>query len=671
MKSWICLLALEVCLQGAGREPMPVDFPNSAAYRWLNKPVLERRVLDDMETLAHWEAFTKGDPGLVDARVVGKVSEASRMVTEMTLTREGSRDGGQALRMRLPTRLEGPGPKSGRAWGSAGVRRRWAGEDWRGFNRLSIWIRPDCPGFYVSSLELRLYNDGAEKLPAVFGQEGETTVMLRNHEWNHVLWEIGNVARDKLTGLEISCLMSGHEPEAADQVAYDLDRLELERVEPDYVEGWAVWPGRIAYSHAGYPSGGAKSAIASGLSAREFRLIDQTTGEAVLAKPVRTVQTHLGSFQVMDFSEMRQPGSYILEAGGTVTRAFRIDPNVWRQTIWKALNFFYTERCGMEIPGVHGICHREHLQVPESRRESFRKQVLEGIPLGAGHYLRMFPVWMDYRGHFGTILPQAQALASAAHVRGDPDAARLAQHQLEWVIGRNPFAQSTMWGEGCDFPPLYTPSSGDLVGALPVGIQTRGDKDVPYWPVQSTWTYKEVWVHPVARWIWLSRDLAGPALVEGQAGATVEFQETASGQRITAQPDSATGRFRALIPEGEYTARCLGEEERRTFLPAGSYRLDLRPGRALDFEISKSASGPGDVIIRVRARGTGNHRFGIRADNLELAESQKEMILKPGLEGVLEWRGHIGSPDTPWVAVVVPDDDLALRKEVLGAVWER
>ena len=66
----------------------------------------------------------------------------------------------------------------------------------------------------------------------------------------------------------------------------------------------------------------------------------------------------------------------------------------------------------------------EYLGVPESRRESFRKQVLNGMPLGAGHYLRLFPVWMDYRGHFGTILPQAQALANAAHLRGDLEAAQ-------------------------------------------------------------------------------------------------------------------------------------------------------------------------------------------------------------------------------------------------------
>ena len=93
----------------------------------------------------------------------------------------------------------------------------------------------------------------------------------------------------------------------------------------------------------------------------------------------------------------------------------------------------------------------EYLTVPESRRESFRKQVLQGVPLGKGRYLRLFPVWLDYRGHFGTILSQAQALEESARLRGDLQAARLAERQLEWVIGRNPFSQSTMWGEGGRF----------------------------------------------------------------------------------------------------------------------------------------------------------------------------------------------------------------------------
>ncbi len=966
MKIVTLVLMCGICLLGGERAPMVVNFQDSAPYRWLNKKVLESRQLDDMESLAKWTAFTNGPIATVDARVTFKAAAVSQVVAEMTLTRERSRDGGQSLRLRMPTRLDGPGPDDGREWGAAGVRRNFDGEDWQNFNRISLWIYPDCPGAYEVSLSFRLYNDGVEKLPAAFGQEGDHTFPLRNHEWNHVVWEIGNLARDKVTGLTISHELCGNEPEEGDNVMFDFDRLELERVEPDYIEGWGVWPGRISYSHTGYQTGAAKSAIASGLDARAFRLINQATGQAVLSKPIQTVKTHLGSFQVMDFSEVRQTGSYLLEAGEITTQPFRIDPDVWRQSIWKALNFFYAERCGMAIPGVHGVCHRdwqavhgdkriivnggwhdasdltqalgntgdaayamfslaerlhargedpelyerlleeaqwgldwilktsfgdgyrftgatnsrktngiigdsddvttnarnvpmsnfvasaaeaiayrvlkerdprlaayslkmaeadwrfavtgmanpatpwtgaasfqelwrrpfdsenvvheaaaagvlasvdlwratgnqryadkavelariildsqqrtrpkwdipftgffytspakdrvlhychrgreqgpdqalsnlcdafpnhpdwmkwysavvlhseylksmakytepygvlpasiykddEYLSVPESRRKSFRKQVLNGIQLGDGHYLRLFPVWMDYRGHFGTILAQTQALADAAHLRGDLEAAELSQQQLEWVIGRNPFAQSTMWGEGYDFTALTTGSPGDIVGALPVGIQTRGDNDVPYWPVQNFWTYKEVWVYPVGRWIGLMRDLGGPALVEGQADSVVDFQETTYGQRFEVKPELPGGRFRALLPEGKYTVRCNGEEQTRTFLPGATYDLDLRTGSGLDFEVSKDTSGAGEVTIKVSARGNGPHRFAIRAENLTLNGAEKELTLRTGSTGTLEWRGRIASADTPWVVVVVPDQTVSLRKEM-------
>ncbi len=950
-----------------GQAPLMEVPHNSAAERWLSKQVIASRVLDDMESPARWIAFTTGAPQVVDARAEQKASQSSQSVAEITWSREHSRAGRQALRLRMPTRLSGPGPKNGRGWGSAGVRRKVDGEDWRRFNRVALWIYPDCAGFDVVSLELRIYNDGEEKLPAPFGQEGETTVVLRNHEWNPVVWEIGNVARDEVTGFEISCLMSGNEPGAATVLTFDFDRLELQQVEPDYVEGWAVWPGRIAYSHSGYASGAAKTAIASELKAKTFQLLDPGSGKVEFSKAVQTVRTHLGEFQVMDFSGFRQSGSFILEAGGARAGPFRIDPNVWRPTIWKALNFLYAERCGMAIPGVHGVCHRdwtvvhgdkrivinggwhdagdltqglgntgeivyslfslaerlrardedpqlcqrvmaearwgldwilktsfgdgfrdqgsvnsrwtdgilgdsdditvtarndpmgnftaaaaeavgarvlresdsrlaayslqmaeadwrfacdgmaasnaaaprefwrgtfdsdhvehetasagviasldlwqatgnpryadeavqlakiilasqertrphwevpllgffytgpdrerilhychrgrdqapilaltrlcdafpqhpdwmkwylavalyaqylkeaahytepygmlpasiyqagEYQSVPESRRESFRRQVLSGVPLGRDHYLRLFPVWLDYRGNFGTILPQAQALMAAGYLRGDVESVTLAQHQAEWIVGRNPFSQSTMYGEGYDFPPLYAPFPGNVVGALPVGIQTRGDSDVPYWPVQSTWTYKEVWVHPVAAWIGLMRDLAGPALVEGQADSPVEFLPTGAGpaSATVARPDH--GHFRLFLPEGRYRVRCDGQQEARTFLPTGVYHLDLRRGRRLDFAISRIESKGGVVRIGLVAHGGGGHRFTIRTDNLTVAAPATELSLKPGSLGAWEWSGRINTLDSPWVAVVIADDDLSTRKELMGAAWE-
>jgi hypothetical protein len=968
IKYCLFLLVAGMSCWADGQEPVREVFEDSAAHRWLNKKVITSRVLDDMETPANWEAFSTGAPEVVDARAAQKSTEHDGTVAEMTFSRQQSREGRQSLLMRMPTRLEVPGPKNGRGWGSAGIRRRFDGEDWCPFNRLSLWVYPDCPGWHVIAQEWRLYNDGVEKLPAAFGQEGETTVVLRNHEWNHVVWEIGNVARDKVSRLEIASLMSGHEPEAADTLTYYFDHLELEQVDADYVEGWDVWPGRIAYSHTGYQSGAEKSAIGSGLKATEFHLIDRSTGRKILSKPIQTNRTHLGEFQLMDFSEVRQSGSYVLQAGDNLTHPFLIEPNVWRQTILKAINFLYAERCGMAIPGVHDICHRdwtvvhgdqrivinggwhdagdltqglgntaeivyalfslaerlhargeepelyervveearwgldwvlktsfgdgfrnqgsvnsrwtdgilgnsddissaarnspmgnftasaceaiaarvlkesdprlaayclkmaeadwrfacdgsaatnatnskdiwrgtfdsdnveiepasvgvlasvdlwqatgkqpyadkaielariilasqqrkqprweiplfgffftspskdrllhychrgreqgpilaltrlcdafpnhpdwmqwyssvvlysgylkavakytepygvlpssiyrddEYRTAPESRRESFRNQVLNGIPLGQGFYLRRFPVWMDYRGHFGTILPQAQALINAAHLRGDLESVALVQHQAEWLVGRNPFSQSAMYGEGYDFTPLYAPFPGNVVGALPVGFQTRADKDVPYWPVQSTWTYKEVWVHPVARWIWLMRDLAGPALVEGRADSRAMFIPISSKSSKPVLVNPTNGQFRVFLPEGKYIVRCHGEDHEATFLPASTYTLDLRPGRGLDFEVSTVPSKAGEVEIRLQAKGDGIHRFTVRTDNLRVNNSQKELTLKPGRVGSLEWSGTITSVDTPWVAVIIADNDAMIRKELIGAPFQR
>jgi hypothetical protein len=156
---------------------------------------------------------------------------------------------------------------------------------------------------------------------------------------------------------------------------------------------------------------------------------------------------------------------------------------------------------------------KEYLTVPDSggrynaTRDAFRQQVLQGFPMGQGYYLRAFPVWFARRGNYGVLLSQAKALSAAARMRGDVSGLDLAQKQAEWVVGRNPFVQSTMIGEGYDWAQQYSVSSGDFVGALPVGMQSRGVTDLPYWPSQNMYVYKEVWVHPAARWLWLMEDL--------------------------------------------------------------------------------------------------------------------------------------------------------------------
>lgn len=961
---FLFIIYLPVFESKAFGQPLGINFEHSAAYRWLNKKILDSKMLDDMETLNNWQGYTVGGEEIVDARKVFTVQEANN-VAAISLSTEKVHSGKQSILMRTPVRLPGLPPANGRGWGRSGLRRNFSGDDWTKYNRISIWIYAELPGFYTSALDIHLFNDGVKKIPALFGQEGETSLVLNNHQWNHVVWEIDNIARDKITKMEISYGLSGHAPGESDSIQFYFDQLELEQVLPDKTEGWDVWPGRISYSHDGYQTGAVKTAIASGLNAANFKLINQSNGVTILEKSVQVQTTHLGNFQVMDFSEIRKPGNYILQVGDLTTQPFPIGDTIWEASVWKALNFFYMERCGAAVTGVHGICHRdwtcvhnnkrivinggwhdagdltqglgntaeidyglfslaerlharhenialynrlmeeaqwgldwilktsfgdgfrntgsissrrtndilgddddvvavahnnpqdnfmaaaaeaigarvlkekdprlaaqalkmaaadwkfgiegmavaisnkpkelfsgsfdsdniefevaseailaavdlwkltgdkqyeekaatlsqlilrcqqrtrtnwdipltgffyagaakdrilhfvhrgreqahilaltelcqafphhpdymkwysaitlyagyikavakytepygvmpasiycdtEYIHTPESRRASFRQQVLNGIPLGKGHYLRLFPVWMDYRGHFGTILPQAQALVNTAHLRNDLSSAQLATHQLEWIIGRNPFSQSTMYGEGYDFPPLYTPSSGDMAGALPVGIQTKEDSDIPYWPVQSTWTYKEVWVHPVARWVWLMRDLCGPAMVDAQAPASVIFTDMNTGQQTILAPDTA-GVFHSMLPEGRYLVKCNGEEQTQTFLPAADYHLDLRPDHALAFELSGGNINKGNIVIKVTARGKGSHHFSIRTDNLDVSDTTKELILKTGENGLIEWHARISAANTPWVVLVIPDGDLQQKKEMTGAAW--
>src|SRR5580698_11054685 len=79
------------------RLPIPTDTPVSAAYRWLNKPVLDCRPLDDMEDLGTWSSFTTNGSAIVDARKVTKIVDSSASVAAISLTEKHTHQGRHAL----------------------------------------------------------------------------------------------------------------------------------------------------------------------------------------------------------------------------------------------------------------------------------------------------------------------------------------------------------------------------------------------------------------------------------------------------------------------------------------------------------------------------------------------------------------------------------------------
>jgi hypothetical protein len=893
----LCPLALPVSVElawpanlpMAPEMPMPIVESETANRRWLNKPVLASRLLDNVEQTNHWSHLGQGQMSFSTERPrEGKPREIGADGTAGPLGDAAISRGKQAVRLTSNTKTDRPPRVTGRPFGEAVVRRKFAGEDWREFNRLSFWVYPRLPGFKVISMLIKLHNSGATKVPDSFGREGLNYILLKPDQWNHVVWEIPHLARDKVTALDFIYRLQGHEPGATNFVCFDIDQLELQRVEADHFEGWEVAPGRIAFSHSGYQVGASKIALASGLAAKEFNLVNGQTDKAVLTKPVTNRRTELGEFQVLDFSEASTPGEYRIEAGNVRTPGFRIGDEVWRDSIRKTINFFFCERCGFAVPGIHDVCHgdwqakhgrktiiinggwhdagdlsqglvntaeaayamlklaerltalanppatsrapplsalavrlreearwglawilktrfgdgfrvtwatmdywtdgvlgsmddtfgdvrnspfdnflaaatealaarvlktsdaalasnalaaaradwqfamdktqapnlelasagalaslelfkadndpkfadkafelatvildsqqreypdwsvpltgffytspkrqrmlhyshRGHEQAPilalaelcetfpnhadwmkwysgivlhseyvkriahftepwgmlpasiysldESRDARFQEQVRQGHKLSEKHYLRRFPVWFDFRGNEGTVLSQARALSVAARLRRDSAAASLVQRQLEWTVGRNPFCQSLMFGEGHDYAPQYTAMSGDMVGSLPVGIQTRENRDLPYWPAANCYNYKEVWVHPSARWLAIMTD---------------------------------------VLPEA------------RT--PEAANVADV------DFTAFHTAGSDGSVTIRVTATGRGRHRFALRTSNLTTETPEQTVELISAGPRILTWPARLASTKEPWVAVVVPDGNMAARKEVL------
>jgi hypothetical protein len=158
-----------------------------------------------------------------------------------------------------------------------------------------------------------------------------------------------------------------------------------------------------------------------------------------------------------------------------------------------------------------------------------------------------------------------------------------------------------MYGEGYDWAQQYSVSSGDFVGSLPVGMQSRGDSDLPYWPSQNMYVYKEVWVHPSARWLWLMADLLGGPAARGPAP------------------------------------------------PLG---------------VSATTAPNGEVTIRVTAEGEGPRRLALRAEHLAVARPSRTVTLVPGRPTTVEWTGRPTTTGAAWYAVVIPDGDVSRRVEV-------
>ena len=881
---------------------------------------------------------------------------------------EGAGEERASVRFTAPTRLPHWPHSYARIYHTPYATRWIGGEegmDLQEYNRISLWVRPEMPGFKFVSLHLQIVNQGKEPVPDRYEREGCHHMNLKNHQWNHMYVEIPNVSRDRVTALKFGYDMVGNEREAEDTACFDISDIRFEKIERTAkFRGWEPEEGKILVCGSGYRLGSVKTAIVSHNSPENFKVAEAATGRVVLEKQSQLLQCPEGSFRILDFTEIDREGRYLIVCGDMVSRVFPVGNEIWESSVWKTLNLFFCERCGFEVPGIHKYCHgnvlnhhngksvvanggwhdaadmsqclantseavyamflaasqnrsntelyerlieegkwgldwmlrtrfgdgyrdmesggsvwtgnligdcdemdseakdyaienfmaaaaealaaevlreedpwqsrylrrvaredwkfayeklgkeeyvkamdparvsspvllysagilaacrilrleeledrnyyqekawelaelllscqqqektdwdvpmsgfffrdekREQIQhynhrsyehypvtalwelcqlfpqnsdwirwyhgillytdyfysaakitgpyqmapasiyheeeaerdkelflaqqafAHEGMLKEYRQQVQAGAALGKGYYLKRFPVWFSYRGNSAMVLAGGNGAAIGARARNQVRLWELAEKQLQWIVGVNPFGQSLMLGEGYSWAQQYVCLPGPIAGSICVGIESFQNTEEPYWPQCSNAVYREMWVHPSIRYLLLAAQMGQNAFVTGIAdhsGDKVSAEDLRTGTVYYGTCRKGDNGFELELPPGIYEIRC--GEKRQILEAVGGREYDL--GRKF-IRLEAEAKQEGKRLnITVKNTGYGETAVTFLTDN---AEGLEERTLQPGETFCTE--GIIREPDRPWLVLAISDGELNRKAELYSS----
>ncbi len=327
------------------RALIEAPYENSLDARYVSKPVLDSMLVDDMEADRRWTAFGIG---------------------KMSYTTDRAKEGKRSLRFQTSLRDEGHlrayqknGAFTGEQGGFTGMRLGFdPPQEWGRFNRIALWVYVHPTTMQTYSIQLNFDCEGAPK-GALDPVASHVVQNLKAGEWNRVVWEIPEIKRDRVTSFTLSQTLTGHGPEDEGIVTYDFDQISVDRVDPEPYEGWQVAPGQIAFQHVGYRPSEQKLAFAGSSAGSRFDVVDAASRKTVASFPVGDVSNRRGQFKVLDFSSFARPGRYYLRSGEAIGRPFAISDDVWLDVIEKVLNFYYGQRCGFDVPGIHHVCHKD------------------------------------------------------------------------------------------------------------------------------------------------------------------------------------------------------------------------------------------------------------------------------------------------------------------------
>ncbi|MGH9352930.1 MAG: glycoside hydrolase family 9 protein, partial [Terriglobia bacterium] len=147
----------------------------------------------------------------------------------------------------------------------------------------------------------------------------------------------------------------------------------------------------IALNHLGFrPTVGRKILtvrVTSPCPPGTFLLRDIGSSTFHFTRPLALEHGDLGPCLTADFTDLKREAVYQISVGSEHSVPFFIRENVWRRTLPKVVGYYRYQRCGVDVPGVHPICHLD-----DARRRDTGEHV---NVVGGWHDAGDLRKWMD------------------------------------------------------------------------------------------------------------------------------------------------------------------------------------------------------------------------------------------------------------------------------------
>lgn len=113
----------------------------------------------------------------------------------------------------------------------------------------------------------------------------------------------------------------------------------------------------ILINHVGFLPAAAKVCLMKGEESVKFQVVNVETGKKVFQGTMEPRNGIIDGYLHGDLSDLREKGTYQVEAGKQKSAPFRISDDIYEDAIHKCVTYFSIQRCGPSTTGYATPCH--------------------------------------------------------------------------------------------------------------------------------------------------------------------------------------------------------------------------------------------------------------------------------------------------------------------------